>query len=214
MKHLIYLLTVLTLSLSIISCDKDRNFTIIEGTVLEYETLDPIENAAIEIYQTYSKGLFQGFVQWPIDTIYTNANGSFKFRTDIDPHNAEYNTSGAFGISQVWHENYFSENSIYGEIAEVFHLDKVNEEIQLDPYAWLQFHLVDVPEINSDFCKVGGDTFEPVIISNGQDSILNPILVHGNKSLNIYKKYTENGDPETDSVYINAFDTLLFKIIY
>ena len=211
MKHLLYLSTALILCCGMISCDKDRNYTIIEGTILEYGSLDPVENAAIEIFQAYSKGLFQGFVQWPIDTVYTNSDGSFKFKTDIDPHNNEYDTPGSFGISQISRENYFSENSIYGEIVEIFHLDKVKEEIQLDPYSWLLVTMEDVPEIESDYCKVFFEKDTDVhMIYSGIDTII--FSKRGNRNTYLHFKQFDEVLSTVDSFFMPAFDTLDYHI--
>lgn len=212
MKYLLYLSTAMTLCLSMISCDKDRNYTIIEGTVLEYGSLKPVENAAVEIYQRYSKGLFQGVVQWAIDTIYTNENGYFKFKTDIDPHNDEYNTPGAFGISQIWHEKYFPENSIFGVIVDVYHLDKVKEEVQMDPYAWLSVNAINSEAYAGNFCefwlKNSNSNF-----SVYEDDYSDVYTVKGNtKIYTRVRREPQSSEVEIDSFYISAFDTIQYII--
>lgn len=214
MKQILFLFTTLVL-FSSLSCDNDPTTTIIEGHVLQKESLAPIANAKLLIYQDYSKGVFQGIVEWPIDTVLTNNDGYFKWETDIDPYNDTYSTNGAFFIKRVDASDHFGIVN-NGEVSKsVYHLNHHKTEIIMTPHAYLRLHVEDVEELEGSYCKIFGSYFDTEEIFESYIGFLPIQLVAGNQYNDIYIKYDNiPGSAIQDSFYIPALDTLDYFLKY
>ncbi len=213
MKQILFLLTTLVL-FSSLSCENDPTTTIIEGHVLQKESLAPIANAKLLIYQDYSKGVFQGIVEWPIDTVLTNNDGYFKWETDIDPYNDTYSTNGAFFIKRVDASHHFGIVN-NGEVSKsVYHLDHHKTEIIMTPHAYLRLHVEDVEEIEGSYCRVWGDRFNDIDDLYGES--LNDVFIVGGNTTTVinYKFNSIPGSAIQDSFYIPALDTLDYFLKY
>ncbi len=213
MKQILFLFTTLVL-FSSLSCDNDPTTTIIEGHVLQKETLNPVANAKLLIYQEYSKGLFQGFVEWPIDTVVTDEQGHFRWETDIDPYNKTYNSLGAFFIKRVDAPDHFKivNNDLVSR--QVRHLEHRKTAIIMTPHAYLRLHVEDVEEIEGSYCRVWGDRFNDIDDLYGES--LNDVFIVGGNTTTVinYKFNSIPGSAIQDSFYIPALDTLDYFLKY
>lgn len=198
---------ILVLGIVLISSCAKNDLTIIEGHVLEYGTDKPIEGATVEIVL---KTVFDWQVYYSvIDEVKANENGYFYWETSDD-------MGGDFLIGFVNEDSYFRK-LCYGDpkcIEVINHLEHYNGNIYLDPYAYLQLHVEDVPEVESDFCRIFGSYLETVNLGLGENKFLPMQITKGNMQVYINRIHDFTGFVFVDSVYIEAHDNLKYFIKY
>lgn len=199
------LLSILCLS----SCGKFR-CTVIEGHILEYGSDKPIANARIPILKAYISGPIQGGT-YPIDTVYTDASGYFKWESDEDPGKDWY------VIGKITADQYFrldwKANGDYHQ--SIYYKDHYKENIYLDPHAYLHLHVEDVPEVEGSFCRFGGSMISTAFELKGGEFI-DTFLIRGNRDDYNYISYLfSNAGPfYKDTIFTEAHDTLHYHLKY
>ena len=211
------LLLVLITTVSIISCTKPTT-TKVEGAVLQKETLIPVENAMIVFSQYYSKGLIEGIVEWPIDTVYTDSSGEFVWETDINPRNSTYDSPGGFFIEGIYVSDYFVSNrdgiGIQGNKTDYSFLDQEKLHIEMTPHAYLDINFINEATPDTNYIKFGGIQTDAKEELFGETKATT-FLIPGNQQI-IYQYTTDMNLVEwnIDSFYIEAFETNMLEFTY
>lgn len=185
--------------------------TIIQGTILQIGTLDPVEGAMIEISTSYSVGgIGGGTVETPVDTIFTDNNGNYHYETEIDPTDNP-GSGGFFFISNLSHPTYYNGTSQV-EASGIFHLQDITLNAEITPHAYINLKLINREDIEGGYFKISyiNETFSHEIISfeTELDTLL---LVSGENSVRQRIKREPNpsqDEIERDTLYLNAFETL------
>lgn len=136
-------ITILLVLLCTSACTKNKN-TVIEGTVLEYGSNNPIEGAKVEIYRWYSTDILSGGSFFK-DVVFTDSRGRFKWESDEDIGREWYE------IRYIVKEAYFplrwENNYLYYE--QIRFGDHYNKTMHLDPNTHL--YVEDVSGAKENF---------------------------------------------------------------
>ncbi len=203
----VYYLSLLLFAL-FCSCKPDPplvtklNQGIVDGTVRDATTLEPIPFATVILFHGRSDGsLFGCCPTSPIAETIADSTGAFHFDFEFEP--------GYFYTCNGVAELYF-QPTLETDV-DYFVTEGYNVEVFLDPKAYLQIHYANIPPSSpSDILGVNGyvtDVLYGLIDSN----II--YAVNGNFWNEIY--WAEGYNPtNADTIYCPAFDTSYFEIFY
>ncbi len=198
-----YFLILVPLMILLSQCQKEPATTFIKlsGRVLELESNKPIPNAKVGIYEEGGEFLGSTWTRL-LDSFRTDANGFYHY----EKHNLDKGSSFFLSVAANKYITYDPNNYlITGQ--EVNNLDVV-----LSPYAWIKVHIKNVnPFDSSDKIILSGNTY---IGNSFEKEII--YQISGNKNLRITWSVYKNSlwRHFSDSVKVNAHDTLKYQIFY
>lgn len=205
MKKIIQLFTMSMLLLSFVSCGKNKT-TIIEGTILETGSDRPVEDALVLIEQEYTTGSLSG-VRYTIDTVYTDSEGYFKWETEEEPDRS-------YGIGTIGKQGYYGKDWKYTPYYQyITYLDHYNETMFIDAYAYLHLIVEDVPEIESEYCRIGGTIVLGAFDLFGEN-INEYYITHGNIEKTISYRLFYSDTMKIIPINVPARDTISYYIKY
>ena len=204
-----YLILLVPLLFLMAQCQKDSTITYIKvsGKVLEFGSNKPVKNAKVGIYE--EGGAFLGST-WTklVDTTRTDANGVYRLEKD------NLDKGSSFFISVVADKYYaYDPNSYLATGRNV-----TNNNIVLDPFAWISMHVKNVNPFDDRDSILLGDVVGTIPMTHvGRNIELTYInKVFGNVKMEAQWSFGKNGiwKFKTDTVYITAHDTLNYEILY
>lgn len=189
-------------------CHKDDDkFIKVSGKVLEFGSNKPIPNAKVGVYE--EGGEFLG-TTWTklVDTTRTDANGFYS----IEKNNIDRTSS--FFISAAANKYYpYDPNNYLVTGQEV-----ANNNIVLDPFAWIKVHVKNVNPFNERDSILLGNVVGTIPMTHvGKNIELNYTnKVRGNLRMEVQWSVGKNSIWKffTDSITIPAHDTLNYEILY
>jgi hypothetical protein len=205
-----YFFVLVSFSFLMVQCRKDaNNYIKVSGKVLEFGTNKPIANAKVGIYS--EGGAFLG-TTWSnlVDTTRTDANGFYSIeKQGID-------NGSSFYVSAAANKYYTYDPTKYVATGQ----DVMNNDIVLDPFAWIKVHVKNVNPLNDRDSIFLGNLVGPPsgeTIYTGKNVDLNFLnKVRGNLSMRATWTVARNniGKSFVDTVKIAAHDTLKYEILY
>lgn len=214
MKKLIFFSLTLLIISFLGSCRKEPEFSSVEGYVREYKSKKPIPNAKIRIQKC--AGEFLGsFSCSDIDTIYSDANGYYKYYKELIGDEA-YGGAGSYFlvVSKEKYDTYQVEDYNMPTRGALV------KDMILLPKSWLKLHVKAVNQYDSD------DSFEISSLTGSSTgewfgNIINLDFVkhyerQGNDSLTV-EWYINKDNIETKyqkKVYLPALDTTEFELFF
>lgn len=204
-----YTILIIPLLLLLSQCRKDDKTTFIKtsGKVLEFGSNKPIKNAKVGIYE--EGGAFLGST-WTklVDTTRTDATGFYHF--DI----GDLDKGSSFFISAAADKYYAYDPNNY----LVTKQEVLNNDIVLDPFAWIKVHVKNVNPFNDRDSILLGNVVGTIPMTHvGKNIELNYInKVFGNRDMQADWVVRKNGIGKSfiDSIKIPAHDTLKYEILY
>lgn len=203
-----YLFLLICFSFLMAQCHKDDDkFIKVSGKVLEFGSNKPIPNAKVGVYE--EGGEFLG-TTWTklVDTTRTDANGFYS----IEKNNIDRTSS--FFISAAANKYYpYDPNNYLVTGQEV-----ANNNIVLDPFAWIKVHVKNVNPFNERDSILLGNVVGTIPMTHvGKNIELNYTnKVRGNLRMEVQWSVGKNSIWKffTDSITIPAHDTLNYEILY
>jgi hypothetical protein len=203
-----YFFVLVSFSFLMVQCRKEtNNFIKVSGKVLEFGTNKPIANAKVGIYS--EGGAFLG-TTWSnlVDTTRTDANGFYSIeKQGID-------NGSSFYVSAAANKYYTFDPTKYVATGQ----DVMNNDIVLDPFAWIKVHVKNVnPFDENDKIGLGNGIGTLQIFYLGKNIELNHVnKLKGNSPITIDWSVTKNGILKEfrDTIKISAQDTLKYEILY
>ncbi len=201
MKNLkIYLFLIPVLAVAWASCDDapEPQNTLVDGIVREYGSKKPLAGVRVRIVQVASGSPTAplGFETLGVDT--TDAAGRYHFELALDKL-----PDGIYLNVPQGYSPYDTERGgiIKGKQNNIAH--------DLDPYAYLYFHIKNVNPFNDNDRISGGYTLSGIIGEGRSFDWTNYARVLGNRYVKIGYTVRKNGllKNVTDSVYISGRDT-------
>jgi hypothetical protein len=206
MKKYLFLLACFGLLMA--QCHKnDDKFIKVSGKVLEFGSNKPISNAKVGIYE--EGGAFLG-TTWTklVDTTRTDANGFYS----IEKNNID--RSSSFFIAAAANKYYTYDPNNYLVTGQ----EVTNNNIVLDPFAWIKVHVKNVNPFNDRDSILLGNVVGTIPMTHvGKNIELNYInKVRGNLRMEAQWSVGKNSIWKflTDSIRIQAHDTLNYEILY
>jgi hypothetical protein len=215
MKKIFFLFSIALIVSFLSSCHKEPEFSSVEGYVREWKSNKAIPNARIRIQEC--QGEFLGsFSCSDIDTIYSDANGYYKYYKEFvgeDAHKSGWNTY--LVVSKEKYSTYQVE-----DYAMPIRGTRIKDMILL-PNAWLKLHVKAVNQYDTDdYIKIGElDGSQGTAGFKGINQVGEYVKVFpkiGNDSITIYwwidkddviKNYQQK-------IYLPALDTTEFKLFF
>jgi hypothetical protein len=215
MKKIFQFLAIfLTISL-LSSCHAlNSNFTRIEGKVVDMGSGKGIAGATVVIYECVSGGLGGGRFCEPIDSVFTDKDGNYKY---------ENATSDASSFDlRAFKKNHTLDVSIGATTGE----KHKNKNLSLKAHAWIKFHVKNVNPFN-EYDKIiapgafgGGVNY--VFYGKNIDTtyILGGNEYGGNKKnhiswfINKNNTVNKNLDYHSDSLFCKGLDTTFYEVKY
>jgi hypothetical protein len=204
-----YTILIIPLLLLLTQCRKDNKTTFIKtsGKILEFGSNKPIKNAKVGIYSEGGEFLGSTWTKL-LDTTRTDATGFYHFDKD------NLDKGSSFFISAVAEKYYaFDPNNYLVTGKEV-----LNNNIVLDPFAWIKVHVKNVNPFNdADSILLGsvvGDLRGLYIGKNIDAIYINK--VQGNTQMSASWIVIKNSIRSrfSDTIAIPAHDTLNYEILY
>ena len=204
-----YPILLIPLLLVMAQCHKDSTTAYIKvsGKVLEFGSNKPVKNAKVGIYE--EGGTFLGGT-WTklVDTTRTDANGIYR----LEKGNLDKGSS--FFISAFADKYYTYDPNNYLVTGQ----DVTNNNIVLDPFAWIKVHVKNVNPFNDRDSILLGNVVGTIPMTHvGKNIELTYInKVFGNLKMEAQWSVGKNGiwKFKTDTIYITAHDTLNYEILY
>jgi hypothetical protein len=214
MKKLIFIsLSVLIISF-LGSCGK-KDFTDIQGRIIEKGSNKGIVNAKVVFSQCISNGILGGSSCEAVDTVLTDANGNYRYTVE-DDQTINYHI-------EAFKDNYYMEllqTASGGQISK-------NVNIVMLAHAWIKFHVKNVnPFDDSDYIAAPGAlNYADKYYFFGKDVGMSYVLgnkyvgnlyFEGNSTAKFYWDVRKNGviKKYQDSLFIKGLDTLNYQINY
>jgi hypothetical protein len=191
-------------------CHKSNNsFIKVSGKVLEFGSNKPIANAKVGIYE--EGGVFLG-PTWTkfVDSTHTDTNGFY----NMEKQNIDNGSS--FYISAAANKYYTFDPTKYLVTGKGI----VNNDIVLDPFAWIKVHVKNVTPFDENDRIILGNVVGEATTSGdyvGRGIDLTYInKVKGNTGLRASWTVRKNniGKQYVDTIKIAAHDTLKYEILY
>ena len=204
-----YTILIIPLLLSLSQCRKDDKTTFIKtsGKVLEFGSNKPIKNAKVGIYEEGGEFLGSTWTKL-VDTTRTDATGFYHF--DI----GDLDKGSSFFISAAADKYYTYDPNNY----LVTKQEVLNNDIVLDPFAWIKVHVKNVNPFNDADSLILGNVVGTIPrIHVGKNIELNYTnKVFGNKNMQAGWSVRKNGIWKDYELVINipAHDTLNYEILY
>lgn len=206
-----YTLLIIPLLFLLTQCRKDNKTTFIKtsGKILEFGSNKPIKNAKVGIYEEGGEFLGSTWTKL-VDTTRTDAAGFYHFDKD------NLDKGSSFFISAAAEKYYTYDPNNY----LVTKQEVLNNDIVLDPFAWIKVHVKNVNPFDDNDRILLGNVVGP---SNGAMT-----YIGRNIELNFINKVTGNRDMladwvvrkngigilHLDTIKITAHDTLFYEILY
>ena len=205
-----YTLLIIPLLLLLTQCHKDKTTYIkTSGKVLEFGSNKPIKNAKVGIYEEGGEFLGSTWTKL-VDTTRTDAAGFYHFDKD------NLDKGSSFFISAVADKYYAYDPNNYLVTGQ----DVLNNNIVLDPFAWIKVHVKNVNPFNDRDSILLGNLVGPAnatMIYVGKSVELNFInKIPGNRDMRATWTVAKNniGQYFVDTIKIPAHDTLFYEILY
>ncbi len=204
-----YIILLIPLVLLLTRCRKDDKTTFIKtsGKVLEFGSNKPIKNAKVGIYEEGGEFLGSTWTKL-VDTTRTDATGFYHF--DI----GDLDKGSSFFISAAADKYYTYDPNNY----LVTKQEVLNNDIVLDPFAWIKVHVKNVSPFDDRDSLILGNVVGTIpSIQVGKKIELNFInKVTGNRNMQADWAVRKNGIGRVylDTIKINAHDTLNYEILY
>jgi hypothetical protein len=198
-----FLITLLVFSSCFPGGEDDFEGTQLRGTVVEFGTLDPVPNALVPLFGVVSQGGLQNPILYLVDTVRTDTDGEFYFRTDDD--------ATTFEIGKISANGFFPYDGNQSKLVFPGENEFYMPEFVLDPIGWIRLIVKDSIGYTKPFNSIGA-TFIPGAsgISMNADEVY-----HVKASRMHYFKINDNPDLlKIDSIYSIPFDTVLFKFVH
>jgi hypothetical protein len=203
-----YLFVLISFSFLMAQCRKaSNNYIKVSGKVLEFGSNKPIANAKVAIYS--EDGAFLGST-WTnlVDSTRTDANGFYSMeKSDIDK-------GSSFYVAAAANKYYTFDPTKYIVTGQ----DVTNNDIVLDPFAWIKVRVKNVnPFDDNDRIILGNVVGDITMIHNGRMVELNYVnKVFGNRDMLAGWSVRKNGVGKSylDTIKIAAHDTLKYEILY
>jgi hypothetical protein len=203
-----YLFVLLSFSFLMVQCRKEaNNYVKVSGKVLEFGSNKPIANAKVAIYE--EGGAFLGST-WTklVDSTHTDANGFYRMeKSNIDNGSSYY-------VAAAANKYYTFDPTKYVATGQ----DVVNNDIVLDPFAWIKVHVKNVNPFNERDSILLGNVVGTIPMTHvGRNIELNYTnKVRGNLSMRATWTVAKNsiGKSFVDTIKISAHDTLNYEILY
>jgi hypothetical protein len=203
-----YLFVLISFSFLMAQCRKaSNNYIKVSGKVLEFGSNKPIANAKVAIYS--EDGAFLGST-WTnlVDSTHTDANGFYSMeKSNIDQ-------GSSFYVAAAANKYYTFDPTKYIVTGQ----DVTNNDIVLDPFAWIKVHVKNVNPFNDRDSLLLGNVVGTIPMTHvGKNIELNYInKVRGNLRMEVQWSVGKNSIWKflTDNVTIPAHDTLKYEILY
>ncbi len=204
-----YTILIIPLLLLLSQCRKDDKTTYIKtsGKVLEFGSNKPIKNAKVGIYEEGGEFLGSTWTKL-VDTTRTDATGFYHF--DI----GDLDKGSSFFISAAADKYYTYDPNNY----LVTKQEVLNNDIVLDPFAWIKVHVKNVNPFDDNDRIILGNGISPLnSIQIGKNiNLLYTNKLLGNREFETGWSVTKNGvnTQYKDILKIPAHDTLNYEILY
>jgi hypothetical protein len=203
-----YFFVLVSFGFLMVQCRKEsNNFVKVSGKVLEFGSNKPIANAKVAVYE--EGGAFLGST-WTklVDSTHTDANGFYRIeKSNID-------NASSFYVAAAANKYYTFDPTKYVATGQ----DVMNNDIVLDPFAWIKVHVKNVnPFDDKDKIGLGNGIGTLQIFHIGKNIELNHVnKLKGNSPITIDWSVTKNGILKEfrDTIKISAQDTLKYEILY
>ena len=207
LSSFIYTSIAFIFCLSMVSCSQnteDFEGTELRGTVVQYGTKDPVQNALVPLLGVESQGVLQNAILYLVDTARTNVNGEFYFRT--------FEEATTFEIGKITADGYYSDQGNEQRLVFPGENQFYNPEFVLNPIGWVHLIIKDVDSLDHELQRVGSSFIPGTNISLfDHDKIYD---VRANRDYLIGHKKTESDPLIDDTVYVPAFDTITYMHLY
>jgi hypothetical protein len=204
MKQIIpFLITIFVISSCFPGGDDDFEGTQLRGSVVEFGTFDPVPNVLVPLFGVVSQGGLQNPILYLVDTVRTDTDGEFYFRT--------YDDATTFQIGEISADGYFPYDGNQSKLVFTGENEFYNPEFVMDPEGWIRVIVKDSIGYAKPFNSIGS-TYIPGAsgISMNSDEVY-----HVKASRMHYFKINDNPDSlRIDSIYSIPFDTVLFKFVH
>ncbi len=183
--------------------------TIIEGTVTAFGTGKPVEKAMVIILEQ-KLILFSGGFPHALDTVYTDANGHYRYEV---MEKKDY-----FYALEAGGEQYFSIYHLDIPSLKPFEYNK--RDLVLDPKAYIELHIKNVKPFNGNDEMIISGNWSASSNENrysGKDTDeISVRIVPGNRIQKLTFYITKNNiqTKQIDSIYCPAFDTVRYDLNY
>ena len=191
-------------------CRKEaNNFIKVSGKVLEFGSNKAIPNAKVGIYEEGGEFLGSTWTKL-VDTTRTDANGFYS----INKPNIDKGSS--FFISAAANKYYTYDPNNYLVTGQ----NVTNNNIVLDPFAWIKVHVKNVNPFNDRDSILLGNVVGPAdgtMTYIGKNVELNFInKIRGNLPIRATWTVAKNsiGKSFVDTIKVSAHDTLKYEILY
>ncbi len=204
-----YTILIIPLLLLLAQCHKDNKTTFIKtsGKVLEFGSNKPIKNAKVGIYEEGGEFLGSTWTKL-VDTTRTDATGFYHF--DI----GDLDKGSSFFISAVADKYYTYDPNNYLVTGQ----EVLNNNIVLDPFAWIKVHVKNVNPFNDRDSILLGNVVGTIPMTHvGKNIELNYTnRVRGNLLMEAQWSVGKNSIWKfyTDTLKIPPHDTLNYEILY
>lgn len=185
------------------SCNKEPGPFSVSGAVIDYTTNQPIADATVYLLAHEKDGDFwSSSPSFIIDTTISDAHGKFSFSPEKN---------------DAWGYSCMAEKELYFDGQE-FTADgnyALTVTAYLYPQAWLKIHVKnEIPYNESDKIAINGAI--TISFIGTEIDTTNVYTVSGNDDNYIYWSITKNLITTVfgDTIYIAAFDTTFYEILY
>ena len=193
------------LTLLISSCfpsEEEFMGTQLNGTVVEYGTLDPVPDALVPLFGVVSQGILNDPILYLVDTVRTDMNGEFYLRTDDD--------ATTFEIGKISADGYYPYSGNQSKLVFPGENEFYNPEFVMDPIGSIRLIVKDSLDIDRSFKRLSAWFIGLTSISLDIDEVRN---CAANRYLYI-NIIDDNDNLQKDSIYIIKNDTVTYSFYH